>query len=54
MTVAPDRETRSLSICGAKRTNANDEMQGAKPVTVFRSVRPPRQASRAAPTLNTL
>ena len=52
MTVAPDRESCSISTCGAERTNAN-EMQGAKPVVMHWPVRPPHHASPSALTLNT-
>ena len=56
MTVAPDRESCSISRCGVERTSAN-EMPGAipatEPVVLYWPVRPPHHASPSALTLNT-
>ena len=53
MTDAPDRLSCSISERGAERTNAS-EMQGARPVTTYCSVRPPRHVPPSALTLNTV
>jgi hypothetical protein len=50
---APERLSCSISERGAERTNAS-EMQGARPVTTYCSVRPPRHVPPSALTLNTV